>query len=73
MCEAHQTGERHGYAAAAKIANHHMQSLFLPWVENRFEKTISDLDSDPIDTVEPTTKQALQWLLSHEGECEGAT
>jgi hypothetical protein len=42
-------------------------------VENRFEKTISDLDNDPIDTVEPTTEQALQWLLSHEGQCDGAT
>jgi hypothetical protein len=59
--------------AATEMANCHIQSLVLPGVEDRFEKTISDLDSDPINTVEPTTEQALQWLLSHEGDCEDAT
>ena len=50
-----------------------MSLEYAPGVEKCFEKTISDLDSDPIDTVELTTEQALQWLLSHEGHCDSAT
>jgi hypothetical protein len=59
--------------ATLEMANQRIHSSVLAGVEDRFEKTISYLDSNPIDTVEPTTEQALQWLLSHEGECEGAT
>jgi 3-hydroxyisobutyrate dehydrogenase-like beta-hydroxyacid dehydrogenase len=53
--------------AAAEMASQHLHSRVLPGVASRFEKTIAALDQDPVTPVEPTTEQALQWLLRHEG------
>jgi len=53
--------------AAAVMAGQHIPSLVLPGVESRFEKTISQLDQDPLSPAQPTTEQALQWLLAHQG------
>jgi 3-hydroxyisobutyrate dehydrogenase-like beta-hydroxyacid dehydrogenase len=53
--------------AAAEMASQQLHSLVLPGVASRFEKTITALAKDPVTPAEPTTAQALQWLLRHEG------
>lgn len=53
--------------AAAEMASQHLHSRVLPGVASRFEKTIAGLAKDPVTPPEPTTEQALQWLLRNEG------
>lgn len=49
--------------AAAELAKHGLPSLVLPGVENRFARTIADLESGPPAQAEPDIDQALAWLL----------
>lgn len=49
--------------AAAELAKHGLPSLVLPGVENRFGRTISDLEAMKPAQAEPDIDQALAWLL----------
>ena len=51
----------------AEMAKTHLQSLVLPGVQSRFDNTVSELDRAPLAYAEPTTQQALQWLLGRQG------
>ncbi len=54
------------HEATSEMANQGISSLVLPGVQQRFEKTMAGLEAHPLDIAEPTTDDALKWLLQRE-------
>lgn len=52
--------------AAEELASHGLPSRVLGGIGDRFRATATQLQSSPLPQAEPTTDQAVQWLLAQE-------